>query len=161
MTETLKTCKACGADVKVGALEAFRGVEGPVVVSVHGMPALVCANGHKRFVFAEFVPQLMDFTANTAMATPMPEAVKRGLFKKHFHCSGCDTELPAEATGKSERELEVRFDKVDPFKLVVQVDLHKCPKCGNEQVLSKELAGTSAFKAVAHGFHDADIHVEG
>lgn len=161
MTDALKPCKACGAEVKVGALDMFRGVEGPVAISVNGMPALICANGHKRFVFAEFVPQLMDFTANAAMATPQPPAVKRGLFKKHFYCSGCDTELLAEASAKSERELDVRFDKAAPFKLVVQVDLHPCPQCGREQVLSNELVGTSAFKAVAHGFHDADIHVEG
>ncbi len=161
MSEALKPCKACGAEVKVGALDMFRGVEGPVAVSVNGMPALICANGHKRFVSSEFVPQLMDFTANAAMATPQPEAVKRGLFKKHYHCSGCDTELPAEASGHVAGEHEVRFDKVEPFKLVIEVELHKCPQCGLEQVLSNELVGTSAFKAVAHGFHDADIHVDG
>ena len=161
MTDTSKPCKACGAEVKLAVLDMFRGTEGPVTVSVNAMPARVCANGHKRFVYPEFVSQLMDFTADAAMATPQPAAVKRGLFKKHYHCSGCDAELPAAATGKSERELEVCFDKVAPFKLVVQVDLHQCPKCGREQVLSNELAGTSAFKAVAHGFHDADIHVEG
>lgn len=161
MSEALKPCKACGAEVKVGALDMFRGVEGPVTVSVNGMPALICANGHKRFVYPEFVSHLMDFTADAAMATPQPPAVKRGLFKKHYHCGGCDTELPAEACAKSVRELDARFEKVAPFKLMVEVDLHKCPKCGREQALSNEIAGTSAFKAVAHGFHAADVHVEG
>ena len=161
MTDTSKPCKACGADVKLAVLDMFRGTEGPVTVSVNAMPARVCANGHKRFAYPEFVSQLMDFTADAAMATPQPAAVKRGLFKKHYHCSGCDTELPAAPTGQSERELEVRFEKAAPFKLMVQVDLHKCAQCGREQVLSNEVAGTSAFKAIAHGFHDADVHVEG
>lgn len=161
MTDSSKPCKTCGADVKPTLLDMFRGIEGPVAVSLNGMPARVCANGHKRFVYPEFVAQLMDFTANAAMATPQPPAVKRGLFKKHYYCSGCDTELPAAPTGRSEREFEVRFEKAAPFKLMVAVDLHKCPKCAREQVLSNELAGTSAFKAIAHGFHDADVHVEG
>lgn len=161
MTDTSKPCKACGAEVKLGLLDMFSGTEGPVTVSVNAMPARICTNGHKRFVYPEFVAQLMDLTADAAMATPPSVAVKHGLFKKHYHCGSCDTELPTAPTGKSERELEVRFEKAAPFKLLVQVDLHRCPQCDLEQVLSSELAGASAFKAIAHGFHEADIHVDG
>ena len=161
MSDISKPCNACGAEVKLGLLDMFRGTEGPVTVSVNAMPALICSNGHKRFVYPEFVSQLMDFTADAAMATPQPAAVRHGLFKKHYHCSGCDTELPAAPTGKSEREHVVRFEKAAPFKLMLQVDLYKCPQCAREQVLSGELAGTSAFKAIAHAFHAADVHLPG
>lgn len=160
MTGALKPCKACSAEVEVGALDMFRGVEGPVAVGVNGMPALICANGHKRFLYAEFVAQLMDSAVQAAMTTPPPPAVKRGLLRKHYHCSSCDAELPATATGKSEREVDATFRNAAPFKLVVQVDVHRCPQCGREHVLSNEEAGASAFKAVAHGFHAAGVHVE-
>lgn len=160
MTETLKPCKVCGADVHVGTLDVFRGVEGPAAVSVNGMPARICTNGHKRFLYPEFVAQLMDLATQAGMAAPQPQAVKHGLFKKHYHCSGCDTELPASATGQFEREVDVNFKNAAPFKLMVQVGLHRCTKCQSEHVLSHEDAGTSAFKAVAHGFHAADVHVD-
>lgn len=161
MTGPTKPCTACGAELKAAALDMFRGVEGPAAVVVNGMPALICANGHKRFAYPEFVSQLMDFAAGAAIATPQPPAVKRGLFKKHYHCSACDAELPAAPTGKSERELEVSFKNATPFKLLIQVDLHQCAKCGREQVLSNEAVASASFKAMAHGFRAADVHVNG
>jgi hypothetical protein len=158
MTSTSKPCKACGSETKVTTLGSFRGEEGTVAVMVNGMPALVCANGHKRFLYPEFVTRLMDFVAEPEKVAPQPPAVKRGLFKKHFHCSGCDAELPATPAKKSERELDANFKNAAPFKVVIQVALYKCDGCGREQVLSNEDVATSAFKAVAHGFRAADVH---
>jgi hypothetical protein len=158
MTGASKPCKACGSETKVTTLGSFRGEEGTVAVMVNGMPALVCANGHKRFLYPEFVTRLMDFVAEPEKVAPQPPAVKRGLFKKHFHCSGCDAELPATPAKKSERELDATFKNAAPFKVVIQVALYKCGGCGREQVLSNEDVATSAFKAVAHGFRAADVH---
>jgi len=158
MTGASKPCKACGSATQVTTLGSFRGEEGTVAVTVNGMPALVCANGHKRFLYPEFVTRLMDFVAEPEKVAPQPPAVKRGLFKKHFHCSGCDAELPATPTKKSECVLDASFKNAAPFKVVVQVALYKCDGCGREQVLSNEDVATSAFKAVAHGFRAADVH---
>ena len=158
MTGASKPCKACGSETKVTTLESFRGEEGTVAVRVNGMPALVCANGHKRFLYPEFVTRLMDFVAEPEKVAPQPPAVKRGLFKKHFHCSGCDAELPATPAKKSECVLDANFKNAAPFKVVIQVALYKCGGCGREQVLSNEDVATGAFKAVAHGFRAADVH---
>jgi hypothetical protein len=160
MADISKSCKACGSAMTVATLGSFRGEEGPVAVIVNDMPALVCANHHKRFLYPEFVARLMDFVADPEKVAPQPPAVKRGLFKKRYHCSGCDAELAAPATGKSERELDASFRNATPFKVVVQVALHKCAGCGREQVLSNEEIADSAFKAVSHGFRAADIHVD-
>jgi hypothetical protein len=160
MTGTTKPCKACGGETKVTSLESFRGEEGPVAVVVNGMPALVCANDHKRFLYAEFVTRLMDLVADPEKVAPQPPAVKRGLFKKRYHCGGCDAELPDMAAGILERELEASFKNADPFKVVVQLALHKCAGCGREQVLSNEEFSGAALKAVTHGFRAADIHVD-
>lgn len=158
MAGASKPCKACGGEMKVATLGSFRGEEGPVAVIVNGMPALVCANNHKRFLYPEFVTRLMDFVSNPENVAPQPPAVKRGLLKKRYHCSGCDAELPAVPTGKSERGLDASFKNAAPFKVVVQVALYKCAGCGREQVLSNEEVAGSAFKAVAHGFRAADVH---
>jgi len=156
----MSTCKACGGEAKVTALASFRGEEGPVAVTVTGMPALVCAKDHKRFLYPEFVARLIDFVANPEQVAPQPPAVKRGMFKKRYHCSGCDAELPATPTGKSERELDASFKNAAPFKVMVQVAVHKCAGCGREQVLSNEELSGSAFKAVSHGFRAADVHLD-
>lgn len=158
MTNASNPCKACGSETKVTTLGAFRGEEGPVAVMVSGMPAVVCANDHKRFINPRFVNQLMDFVADPEKVAPQPPAVKRGLFKKRYHCNGCDAELPATPAKKSECALDASFKGAAPFKVVVEVALYKCEGCGREQVLSNEEVATGAFKAVAHGFRAADVH---
>ncbi len=160
MAGASNVCKACGSEMKVTTLGSFRGEEGPVAVTVDGMPALVCANNHKRFLNPGFVARLMDFVADPENVAPQPPAVKRGLFKKSYHCSGCNAELPAMPEGKSERALDANFKNAAPFKVVVQIALHKCAGCGREQVLSNEEVAGSAFKAVSHGFSAADVHVD-
>ena len=124
------------------------------------MPALVCAKDHKRFLYPDFVTRLMDLVADPEQVAPQPPAVKRGLFRKRYHCSGCDAELPVVPKGKSERGLDASFKNAAPFKVVVQVALYKCDGCGREQVLSNEDVAGSAFKAVAHGFRAADVHLD-
>jgi hypothetical protein len=160
MTGASILCKTCGSETKVAALESFRGEEGPVEVVVNGMPALVCANVHKRFLYPEFVARLIDLVSDPAKVAPQPPAVKRGLFKKRYHCSGCDAELPAVPAGKSKRVLDASFKNAAPFKVEIQVALHKCAGCGREQVLSNEEVSGSALKALTHGFRGADVHVD-
>lgn len=160
MTGKTKPCKACGSLTTVTTLGSFRGEEGPVAVEVNGMPALVCAQNHKRFLSPEFVAHLMDLAADPAVVAPQPPAVKRGLFKKRYYCSGCDAELPAAAAGQSKRELDASFKNAAPFKVMVQIALHKCAGCGREQVLSNEEVSDNALKALAHGFRAADVHVD-
>ncbi len=160
MTGSTKPCKACGAETKITTLEPFRGEEGTVAVVVNGMPALVCANNHRRFLYTEFVTRLMDLVADPEKVAPQPAAVKRGLFKKRYHCSRCDAELPDTAAGIQDRELEASFRNADPFKILVQVALHKCAGCGREQLLSNEDFSGAALKAMTHGFRTADVHVD-
>ena len=160
MADASKPCRECGSATKVTTLGSFRGEEGTVAVIVNGMSALVCAKDHKRFLYPDFVTRLMDLVADPEQVAPQPPAVKRGLFKKRYYCSGCDAELPAVPTGKSERGLDASFKNAAPFKVVVQVALYKCDGCGREQVLSNEDVAGSAFKAVAHGFRAADVHLD-
>jgi hypothetical protein len=121
---------------------------------------VVCGNNHKRFLYADFVPTLMDFVAIPERIAPQPPAVKRGLLKKHYYCSGCDTELPATPTGKAERALDANFKNAAPFKVMVRSALYHCPKCGRDQVRSNDELADTAFKAIAHGFRAIDIHPE-
>ena len=113
----------------------------------------------KRFLYAEFAPMLVDFVADPEKIAPQPPAVKRGLIKKHYYCSGCGVELPADPMKKSECSLDATFKgEAVPFKIVVRIALYKCEQCGREQVRSNDRLAANAFKAMAHGFLAADIH---
>lgn len=158
MTGTAKRCKECGGEANVTTLGAFSGEEGVVAVEVDGMPVVACAKDHKRFLYPEFVAHLMDFVADPGKIAPQPPAVRRGLIRKRYHCSGCDAELPAAPGSRTESVLDAVFRNAVPFKVVVRVALHKCERCGREQVRSNEELADSAFKAITHGFRAADIH---
>jgi hypothetical protein len=160
MSNPSKLCKECGAETTVTALDSFSGEEGPVTVTVDGMPALVCPQNHKRFVYAEFAPSLMDFVADPERIAPQPPAVKRGLIKKHYYCSGCGAELPSDSTRSCECSLDVALKKAAPFKTLVRIALYKCERCAREQVRSNDELADSLFKAMAHAFRAADVHAD-
>lgn len=160
MTHQSKPCKECGSETTVTTLGSFSGQEGPVTVTVDGMPAVVCARNHRRFLYAEFAPMLVDFVADPERIAPQPPAVRRGLIMKHYYCSGCGAELRADATKHAERSLDASFKKGAPFNVVVRVELYECQQCGREQVRSNEELADSALKAIAHGFRTADIHAD-
>ena len=151
------TCKVCGSDTKVTTLGSFRGEAGPVAVIVNGMPALVCAQGHRRFLYPAFVARLMDMVSEPEKIAPQPPAATRGFFKKRYHCHGCGADLPFTPQKKSERSLDASFKDAAPFKVVVQVALHKCEGCGLEQVLSNDEVSKAAAKALANGFRGAEV----
>jgi DNA-directed RNA polymerase subunit RPC12/RpoP len=158
MTSPMKTCKECGSETKVTTLESFGGEEAPVTVTVDGMPAVVCAKNHKRFLNPGFVAQVMDFVADPAKIAPQPPAVKRGLLKKHYHCSECGAELLASPSLTSERALDASFKNATSFRIIIRVALYKCERCGREQVRSNDELIDSSYKAMAHAFRGADIH---
>ena len=150
-------CKICGGEAKLGTLGSFRGEAGPVTVIVNGMPALVCPEGHKRFLYPAFVARLMDLVSDPKAVTPQPPARKRGFFTKRYHCHGCDAELPVTPQKKSERSLDASFKDAAPFKVLIQAALHKCEGCGIEQVLSNDEVSKAAAKALANAFRGAEV----
>jgi len=158
MASATTPCKTCGSETKDTTLGSFRGEAGPVAVIVSGMPARVCASGHKRLLSRGFVARLTGLVADAEAVAPQPPATRRGLFSKRYHCHGCDAELPVTPAKKSERVLDATFKNLAPFKVIVQVALHKCEGCGAEQVLSNKDVADNAAKALAHGIRAEDIH---
>jgi DNA-directed RNA polymerase subunit RPC12/RpoP len=154
----MKSCRECGSETTVRTLDSFSGAEGSVTVTVDGMPAVVCSRNHKRFLYAEFAPLLIDFAAEPERIAPQPPATRRGLIRKHYHCNGCDAELPVASSKTHERTLDALFRNAAPFKVRLQVALYRCERCGREQVRSNEELAGDAFKALTQGFHAVDIH---
>lgn len=128
-----------------------------MVVIVSGMPAVVCAKDHKRFLYPKFAGLLKDFVTDAEKIAPQPPAVRRGLFSKRYHCDECGAELPAVPTKKAEQALDAIFKDALPFKIIVETALYKCEGCGREQVLSNDEIAESASRAIAHALRAAEI----
>lgn len=153
-----KPCSKCKGEMSGCILDPFHGEQGDLKLSVHDMPSLICAEGHKRFIHIEFAGQLMDLMLSPETYHGVPVALKKGLFKKRYHCPGCDLELPESPTGSKTQEIVAELDKAQPFRVVVDLPVFRCGGCGEESIRSVEETAKLAFKATEHAYRSIDIH---
>lgn len=153
-----KPCSKCKSEMSPKVLDPFHGEEGGLKLTVTGMPAMVCAQGHKRFIHLEFAAQLMDLMMSPEVFSSIPSARKKGLFKKRYHCPRCDAELPESSGGHHRLEVVAELKKAEPFKVPVDVPLFRCGGCGKESTYSVEDVTRLAFKATDHAYRSIDIH---
>lgn len=158
MSKPQGPCAKCQGDMTVSRLDAFSGEERGVKVTLQGMPAAVCGQGHKRFVYPLLAGLLMDLAMETDHYKAVPSAVKKGLFTKRYLCPGCAMELPLTPTGHQSQELQAEFKHVDPFKIVIEFPVYRCSGCGKESLHSSEETGKLAASAMGHAFRGTDIH---
>jgi hypothetical protein len=158
MSKPQGPCSKCKGEMTVKTLDAFSGEDGALKVTIHAMPAAVCGQGHRRFVYPLFAGSLMDMMMDEEAYQFAPAAVKKGLFTKRYHCPGCGQELPGSPTGSQSREATAEFKNADPFKFVVDVPLYKCAGCGKECIRSAEETGKLAMSATGNAYRAADIH---
>lgn len=153
-----KPCSKCKEDMSKQILDPFHGEEGGLKLSVHQMPALICGQGHMRFIHIEFAAQLMDLMASPDTFGSIPSATKKGLLKKRYHCPRCDIELPALPTGQQTLEVLADLNKAEPFKVQVEVPVFECGGCGKASIHAAEETARLAFKAIDHAYRSIDIH---
>lgn len=158
MSKPQGPCSKCKGEMSVKALDTFSGEESGVKVTVRSMPAAVCPQGHKRFLYPVFAGGLMDHAVDPELYGATPEAVKKGLFTKRYLCPGCGNELPASPTGAKTAERLVELKHADPFDFTVSYPVYKCGGCGKEFLRSVEETGKLAMKAVGHAYRNVDIH---
>lgn len=153
---TAKTCKQCGADLALARLEAMRGEQSGLALSIEGMPAYACTKGHRRFLAADFPLRLIDSLAK-ADAPELPVARKKGLFKKRYLCPGCGGELPDEAGTHATLERTLTLMDSAPFSATVSVPLYRCGSCGVAAMHPGEDRTDALMKAAAQAFQTAGI----
>lgn len=158
MSNPLEPCIKCKGEMTVKPLDTFNGEEGGVKVVIRGMPAAVCPEGHKRFVYPLFAGLLMDMMLDEDTYSFVPAAVKKGLFTKHYHCPDCGQELPGAPTGSKSRDMTAEFKHADPFSFQIEVPVYKCSSCGKEFIRSAEETGKLAMSATGHAYRATDIH---
>lgn len=158
MSNPQAPCLTCKGEMTVKPLDTFSGEEGGIKVTIHAMPAAVCPEGHKRFVYPLFAGRLMDMVMDEDTYSFVPAAVKKGLFTKRYHCPSCGQELPGAPAGSKSREMSAEFKNADPFRLQIEVPVYKCSSCGKECIHSAEETGKLAMAATGHAYRATDIH---
>lgn len=159
MSKPEKPCAKCKGEMKAVQLEAFHGEDGGVKLTIQGMPAVACDQGHRRFLYPEFAALVMDFVNDPDHYDIAEQGVKKGLFRKHYHCPGCGKELPEAASAAKRVEHEAQIKHADPFKVGAEVPVFRCG-CGRESMHAREEVAHLAFKAIGHAYRSIDIHPE-
>jgi hypothetical protein len=85
-------------------------------------------------------------------------AIKKGLFRKKFLCSGCLEELNVEIVRPIETEHQLQLDKFPPFRIRINLPSVECPHC--RKICGIDLDGSASFnlnEAIMHAFESENI----
>ena len=155
-----KPCPLCEAPLQPHILSAFSGVEAPLRITLHGMPALECAQRHTFFVKPEFPLWLMNHLVDEDEKT-LPAGDKTGLIFKSYLCHDCGKPLEAKPDHTHAFDLPLAFEGGDEFRVEISMPVFRCAKCGREQVHSLQDVRKLTPAALVHAFRGAGIRVAG
>jgi len=148
------TCKKCKSEMHLELLSGATGSEGSVKVTFPKLPALACAQGHKRFVRPEFPAELLERLASKA---DVPAGEARGMLFKSYHCGKCGEKLAAASPAPRTFGFNVGLEGVEAFRVELEVPVYACPSCGREQVRSLDEVARGTPAAMARAFQSAGI----
>jgi hypothetical protein len=149
-------CTICKSPLAVASLEEISGEEGSLAVKVRGMPVLQCAHGHRQFANGDFPLLLLDRLVEQD-EPQLPASDTKGMLFKEYHCSACGEKLEHDPAQRHTFHVRVEMQEFSPFDVDLTLPVHRCTKCGREQLHSlKELKGRTPA-ALAHAFKAAHI----
>lgn len=151
-----RKCPVCKAEVVPGTLSEISGQEGSLALTVHRLPVLECPNGHRLFAHPDFPLQLLDRLVERDEAA-LPASTPKGLLIKHYHCASCGDRLTDSADQRRTFRVDVELPEVAPFDVELTVPVHRCQKCGHEQLHSLKEVRSRTPAALAHAFKGASI----
>jgi len=154
---TTQVCRQCNAPVEPLRLGRVEGEDSGIRIQLEGLPAIECANGHKRFPSAEFPLKFIEKMLESDELITAEPAVEKGLFRKHAHCPGCGRQLPEQSSGASAHQVRITLDEFEPVAVELAVPLFKCAGCGKQSTLVKKGVERGVMQAVANAFRSADI----
>lgn len=153
---TTRPCSLCHKEVAPITVDSMAGEEAGVRMLIEGMPALACAEGHRRFLAPDFAVKLMQALIAEEPFVPVAAASQKGLLRKRLHCPDCGKELARGAENRVEvkRVLELKGSAV--FGVRVEVPKFRC-SCGKESVPPDEVLGKALMTASVHAFRSAAV----
>jgi predicted RNA-binding Zn-ribbon protein involved in translation (DUF1610 family) len=151
-----RRCTVCQGELRPATLDLIHGEEGALELSVRKMPVLECEQGHRAFVNADFPLLLLDHLLEQDEPR-LPASETKGLVFKHFHCSSCGAELGQDTNGKRTFKLPIDLLQQPTFEVELTLPVHRCAKCGHEQIHALKEARGRTPAALAHAFKSAQI----
>ena len=149
-------CKECKGEMSLRALEPIDGEQHGVHMRIEGMPAMQCAEGHKRFVAPEFAVKMMEALMADRLV-PLDGAKEKGLLKKRYCCPGCGRELGADGEGRVEAKRVLEMKGLEPFGVQVELPKYHCPSCGRESTEPRDALMDDLMKASVQAFRAAEV----
>jgi transposase len=154
---TSKVCRQCSADVSLLQLDHIEGEEGGIHVTVEGLPALNCVNGHRRFTTPEFPLELIQRLLDSEALEGITPAVRKGLFRKRLHCPECGAELSDVAESSIRNRASIEIPDGPAVTVALHVPLHRCSDCSMQASQPKSGLDRNIMQAMANAFRSADI----
>lgn len=151
-----RKCSTCKEVLSPGTLPEISGQEGSVELRVHRLPVLECPNGHLQFTHPDFPLLLLDHLVERDEAK-LPVSATKGVLFKHHHCASCGAELSDAAQRPHTFRMDVELPETAPFDVELIVPVHRCPRCGHEQLHSLKEVRSRTPAALAHAFKGAAI----
>lgn len=156
MSDSYRACKTCHAQTTPFLIEATTGEEKALALTLRELTVLVCAEGHKQFLHANFPLELLDHLIEED-ETQLPTGNEKGLIFKHYLCGGCGGELQPKPDHSHTFTLEPGLANQPGLQIDLAMAVYKCGTCAKEQLHSlKELRALTP-NALVHAFQAADI----
>jgi len=128
-----KSCRVCGGEMALGTVDAS-GSDGPLKITVRGMPAGKCPRGHAVPADDEFMLWLIRELKERAGALPAGTESGMLVFKKYL-CA-CGKELAAKSEHTQAFPLDLQHEGLPAFKAEMEMPVFRCTGCGKEQIRS-------------------------
>jgi len=148
-------CKLCHGEMALRSLDPMAGEEHGVRMSIEGMPAMQCAQGHKRFVAPDFAVKRMQALVAEDKLVPLDVAAEKGLLRKQYCCPACGQAL--EGGGSVEAKRVLQLNGLEAFGVQVELPKLRCPSCGRESVPPEKAMVDDLMKASANAFRSAAV----
>jgi len=150
-------CKECRREMGLSLISALAGEESGVRIHIEDMPAMACAEGHRRFIAPEFAVKLMEALFKGDPLVSVERAAMKGILRKHCACPACGAALnPAEA-GTAEAKRVLELGNSTAFGVTLVMPKYCCASCGKESVPPDAWLGNAFMKASARAFQAANV----
>lgn len=151
-----RTCPVCKVELVPGIVEETSGQDGSLALKLHRLPVLECSNGHRQFTKRDFPLLLLDRLVERDEAR-LPTSNAKGLLFKQYCCASCGDKLTDAADRPRTFRVDVELPEVAPFDVELTVPVHRCVRCGHEQLHSLKQVRSHTPAALAHAFKGAAI----
>ncbi len=146
MAIALKSCAMCRGKLELASIEKVFAENGPLKMTLHGMPAAKCAKGHAAPVHQDFLLWLLRETRER-LASVLPAAEAKGMLFKKYLCA-CGGELPGAAEQRQQFGFDLAFEDAPAFRIELEMPVYKCGGCGKAQLRSLDEQRKAAANAM-------------